>query len=249
MTNLFSSLRTVVKERYALLAPASFVVSNLPGWSDVACVVPISPAMGAKFSQTQITFHAAGRGTGRTKADEILAFIVEGSCTLTVGRRKHALARESFAFLPPGTNFEFNQPGRDTNLLLFQKTYEPLPGHPPPPVLVDQAKDGAGRPFLGDPAARLQALLPETPAFDMAVNIFNYEPGAMLPFVESHIMEHGLLMLAGQGVYRLDNDWHPVQAGDVVWMAPYCPQWFVAMGKTPARYIYYKNVNRAPPLT
>jgi len=249
MTNLFSSLRTVVKERYALLAPASFVVSNLPGWSDVPCVVPISPAMGAKFSQAQITFHAAGRGTGHTGADAMLAFVIEGNCTLTVARRKHALAKESFAFLPPGTNFQFSQPGRDTSLLLFQKTYEPLPGHRPPPVLVGQAGDAPGRPFLGDPAARLQTLLPETPAFDMAVNIFNYEPGAMLPFVESHIMEHGLLMLAGQGVYRLDNDWHPVQKGDVIWMAPYCPQWFVAMGKTPARYIYYKNVNRAPPLT
>jgi (S)-ureidoglycine aminohydrolase len=53
-------------------------------------------------------------------------------------------------------------------------------------------------------------------------------------------------MLAGQGVYRLDSDWHPVQAGDVIWMAPYCPQWFVAMGPAPASYIYYKDVNRAP---
>jgi (S)-ureidoglycine aminohydrolase len=29
-------------------------------------------------------------------------------------------------------------------------------------------------------------------------------------------------------------------------MAAYCPQWFVAMGKTPARYLYYKDVNRDP---
>ena len=53
-------------------------------------------------------------------------------------------------------------------------------------------------------------------------------------------------MLRGQGVYRLDADYHPVQAGDVIWMASYCPQWFVAMGRTPASYIYYKDVNRAP---
>ena len=90
----------------------------------------------------------------------------------------------------------------------------------------------------------MQALLPTGPAFDMAVNIFTYQPGATLPFVETHIMEHGLLMLKGQGIYRLDADWHPVQAGDVIWMAPYCPQWFVAMGPTLASYIYYKDVNR-----
>jgi (S)-ureidoglycine aminohydrolase len=29
-------------------------------------------------------------------------------------------------------------------------------------------------------------------------------------------------------------------------MAPYCPQWFVAIGKEPASYIYYKDVNRDP---
>jgi (S)-ureidoglycine aminohydrolase len=29
-------------------------------------------------------------------------------------------------------------------------------------------------------------------------------------------------------------------------MAPYCPQWFVACGRKPASYIYYKDVNRAP---
>jgi (S)-ureidoglycine aminohydrolase len=29
-------------------------------------------------------------------------------------------------------------------------------------------------------------------------------------------------------------------------MAPFCPQWFVAMGKGPASYLYYKDVNRDP---
>jgi len=92
----------------------------------------------------------------------------------------------------------------------------------------------------------LQMLLPDNPAFDMAVNIFTFQPGAAPPFVDSHIMEHGSLMLNGQGIYRLESDWYPVQAGDVVWMAPYCPQWFVAMGKTPASFIYFEDVNRDP---
>ena len=80
----------------------------------------------------------------------------------------------------------------------------------------------------------------------MAVNIFKYAPGATLPFVETHVMEHGLLMLAGEGIYRLEDRWYPVRAGDAIWMAPYCPQWFVATGKAPASYIYYKDVNRWP---
>ena len=97
---------------------------------------------------------------------------------------------------------------------------------------------------MGDEDARLKTLLPIAPEFDMAVNIFTYQPGATLPQVEIHVMEHGLMMLAGQGVYRLSNDYFPVAAGDVIWMASYCPQWFVAMGKTAASYIYYKDIHR-----
>jgi len=92
----------------------------------------------------------------------------------------------------------------------------------------------------------LKTLLPQELSFDLAVNLFTYQPGATLPMVEVHVMEHGLLMLEGQGVYRLGDAWYPVQKGDVIWMAPYCPQWFVSMGKSQARYLYYKDVNRDP---
>src|SRR6185295_4993951 len=144
------------------------------------------------------------------------------------------------------TDFHFSKAGKGTQLLVFQKHYQALAGTKPPGVLVGREKEVAGQPFLGNDDARLQVLLPDQPEFDLAVNIFTYQPGATLPFVETHIMEHGLLMLKGQGIYRLDADYYPVTAGDVIWMASYCPQWFVAMGKTPASYIYYKDVNRSP---
>jgi (S)-ureidoglycine aminohydrolase len=246
MTHLFGSSRNVVKERYALLTPAGFVAVPLPGWTDAACVVLISPAMGARFSQMLITLSKTGRGSGDTGETELVAYVLDGSCRLSVSGDKQQLVSGSYAFIPPEKNFDFSNADENTRLLIFQKKYEPLPKTPKPEFLVDQADDHPGLPFLGDPDARLQTLLPDTPSFDMAVNIFTYQPGATLPMVETHVMEHGLLMLAGQGIYRLDSDWHPVQAGDVIWMAPYCPQWFVAMGKAPASYIYYKDVNRAP---
>ncbi len=59
-------------------------------------------------------------------------------------------------------------------------------------------------------------------------------------------MEHGLLMLEGQGIYRLGDRWYPVAAGDFIWMAPYCLQWFGALGKVPAKYLIYKPWNRHP---
>jgi (S)-ureidoglycine aminohydrolase len=57
-------------------------------------------------------------------------------------------------------------------------------------------------------------------------------------------MEHGLYFLQGKGIYFLGDDWMEVQADDFIWMGPYCPQSFYATGPAPARYLYYKNVNR-----
>jgi (S)-ureidoglycine aminohydrolase len=90
--------------------------------------------------------------------------------------------------------------------------------------------------------------MPASHSFDFAVNTMTYEPGAALPQVEVHYMEHGLLMLEGEGIYLLGDQWHVVQAGDFIWMAPYCPQWFVATGSVPAKYLIYKNFNRKPAL-
>ena len=70
--------------------------------------------------------------------------------------------------------------------------------------------------------------MPDGPAYDFAVNTMTYDPGAALSMVEIHVMEHGLLMLEGGGIYRLGDSWYPVEAGDFIWMAPYCPQWFGA---------------------
>ena len=99
---------------------------------------------------------------------------------------------------------------------------------------------------MGDPDLIVRSLLPDTMAFDFAVNTMTYQPGAALSMVEVHVMEHGLLMLEGGGIYRLDEDWYPVTAGDFIWMGPYCPQWFGAIGKSPAKYLIYKDWNRHP---
>jgi (S)-ureidoglycine aminohydrolase len=245
MNELFGTTRTVVKSRYALLTPDGFVPAQLPGWKKVTAIVQISPAMGAKFSQLHITFGEDGTGEGETGALEFFVCVLEGSCTVKTGVKKHSVAAGGFLFIPLQTDFHFSgQEG--SRVLIFQKVFEPVRGVEPPGVIVGHEREVAGKPFLGNDGARLQVLLPEDPAFDMAVNVFTYQPGATLPFVETHVMEHGLLMLRGQGVYRLDADWHPVTTGDAIWMAPYCPQWFVAMGPTPTSYIYYKDVNRTP---
>ena len=242
MNHPLGSTRTVIKPNYALISPDSRVTSVLPGWTNCTASVQISAAMGAGLTQLIVDVPNNGAATGATGADQVFFFVVSGGIVLN-GRK---LGAERFAFLPPGTKFELKGAAKKSQLLIFQKCYEPLDGQATPaPIFGDTAKVKATD-FLGDPNARLQTLLPDTLAFDMAINVFTYDPGATLPFVESHIMEHGMLFLAGAGVYRLGADWYPVQTGDAIWIAPYCEQWFVAMGKTQARYIYYKDVNRSP---
>jgi (S)-ureidoglycine aminohydrolase len=242
---LFGHTRDVVKERYALRTPSGFVPSCLPGWRDCKAIVQISPAMGSRFCQFEITLLKNGEGRGHTSFHEMAVYVIEGQCAANLAGVNYTLRAGGFSFVPPGTDFIFSAT-KEARLLIFEKVFEPLSGCQTPAVLVGDAAKVPGQPFLGNKDARLQVLLPDDARFDMAMNIFTYQPGATLPFVESHVMEHGLLMLAGQGVYRLDADWHPVQAGDVIWMAPFCPQWFVAMGTEPASYIYYKDVNRVP---
>ena len=234
--------RNVIRPTYALITPDGYVASVLPGWRDATINVLISAALGARFSQYLVTLHAGGSGAGDTGDTEWFVYVVDGAITLN----DRALARGGFAFLPPGSAYDVAGGRADARLLVFVRIYEPLAGHDAPAAFTGHEDEIAETPFLGDPHARLKVLIPDTPGADMAVNVFTYDPGATLPFVETHVMEHGMLFLAGGGVYRLDADWHPVTQGDAIWIAPYCPQWFIAAGPGPARYIYYKDVNRTP---
>jgi (S)-ureidoglycine aminohydrolase len=246
MAELFGHTRAHVGPRHALITADNHVSSSIPGITGAAAVVLVSPAMGARVAQILVTFEAGGAARVGPSDIQTFGFVMGGAATVSIDGEKHPLREGGFFFCPAGSEWSLASPRKGTKLTLFQKKYAPVDGAKAPrPLFGDEGKM-KGTPFLGDPAANLQVLLPDEPGFDMAVNLFAYQPGGHLPFVEVHIMEHGLVMLSGEGVYRLEDSWYPVRAGDAIWMAPYCAQWFVAMGKVPARYLYYKDVNRAP---
>jgi (S)-ureidoglycine aminohydrolase len=130
--------------------------------------------------------------------------------------------------------------------VLIEKPYQAAVGTGMPRIIVGNEETIASVPLMGDNALRVRSLMPDSPACDFAVNTMTYEPGAALSMVEIHVMEHGLLMLEGGGIYKLGKSWYPVEAGDFIWMAPYCPQWFGALGKRPAKYLIYKDWRRHP---
>ena len=241
----FGTTRTRLARDHALIAPDSFVRSDLPGWTETQGVILIAPAMGAKFVQYLAEMAPGATSGAPANGVERVVFILDGEVVLTTNGVEHVLVGGGFAYVPPDVEGSLRA-SRAARLNVFEKRYARRPGVEAPGLVVGSEHDVEGLPFLGDPAARLQTLLPIAPGSDLAVNIFTYDPGATLPMVESHVMEHGLLMLSGHGVYRLSDAWYPVREGDVIWMASYCPQWFVAMGKSSARYLYYKDVNRDP---
>jgi len=246
MTELFGTTRDAVKGRYALLTPGGLVPSQLPGWEKAVCHVLISPALGARFSQLLITLEKDGQCAGNTGANQYFVYVLEGAASVLLAARKHRLEAGGYAYLPSGQDVQIASGAAATRLLIFQKEYQPLPGVAKPAGFAGHEREVRGQPFRGNEDLRLQALLPANPGFDLAVNVLTCPPGAALPVVEAPVMERGWMILRGQGVCRLEADWHPVQAGDVIWTAPYCPQWFVAMGKTPASCICYQDVNRDP---
>lgn len=240
--DVFGHTRSRYSGDYALITPDTHVPSPLIGWTNATAVFHITPEMGARFMQYTAMLEAGSKSASPGDGIERFIYVSEGSCELQLDG-KHTLNAGCYAFIPVDVEHEISST-QDCKLIVFEKPYQPHPDFDDPkPVIGDVAKvDGAA--FMGDEDAQLQTLLPIEPEFDMAVNIFTYQPGATLPQVEIHVMEHGLQMLAGQGVYRLSDDYYPVAADDVIWMASFCPQWFVAMGKTPASYIYYKDIHR-----
>ncbi len=229
-----------------MIGPDSHVVSPLFGWQETEGIVLISNAMagdqrGPRFAQYLVHGSENAVTTQAAEGVQRVVYVLEGNIAFD----GETLEPDSYLYLPAEDQYELK--ALDGSLLLvFEKRYEVLQGVAPPKRIVGHLRDMKPEPFMGDDQAMLGALLPTELPFDMAVNVFTFQPGTALPLVETHIMEHGLYMKEGQGIYRLADSWYPVQKGDTIWMGSYCPQWFVAMGRTQATYIYYKDIHRDP---
>jgi (S)-ureidoglycine aminohydrolase len=172
-------------------------------------------------------------------------YVLAGAVDLATGASFQSIDPGGFAYLPEGLAHTLTARSA-ARLAVVEKPYQPLEGTAAPGMLAGSESNVVSVALMGDSDLLVRSLLPDGPAFDFAVNTMTYQPGASLSMVEIHVMEHGLLMLEGGGIYRLGDAWYPVTAGDFIWMAPFCPQWFGALGKRPAKYLIYKDWNRHP---
>lgn len=232
--------RSIIRPDHLLQTPETFVRTAFPGMSKAVAIVHIAPRLGANFTQYTLEFEQGG--SVPSSSFERFVYVMEGELDCGSGT---PLGSSDFCYIPAGEErvLKALSPAKAA---VFEKDYVAVPGINAPAFYSGSEKNIAPVLLGGDPGLEVRCMVPDEPAFDLAVNTMIYQPGATLPGIEIHIMEHGLLMLEGGGIYRLNDSFYPVAAGDFIWMAPYCPQWFGALGKTPSKYLIYKDWNRHP---
>jgi len=256
--NTMVTSRVLMRDKYAII-PASVLVnitsSNLPYWQNTRCWVLTTPDMGygCHFAQYMVYTDVNGGSDEPEFEDgvESFLFVCEGNLTLGFEQEKHQMTSGGFAYIPPNKHWSIRNSGENlAKFLWLRKQYEPIRGLTPS-MFIGNENDVPQVTIEGfDGKGRSQYLFPQGDmAYDMCINLNNWDPGALIPVVETHVMEHGLYMLQGQGMYLLNDEWYEVCGGDYIWMAPFCPQTFYCGGSTTGRYLLYKNVNRQFPIS
>ncbi len=235
--------RSSQQANHLVLTADTFVRTTLPGMKACSAIVHVSPALGAGFTQYTAEFEAGGE-LGGTPAQRVL-FVIEGGVNVELSGKSSKLDARGYAFVPQGLHHRVVA-AKVSRLTVIEKFYQALDSVASPHLIISNEDAVSSHALADDPSLQVKCLLPDEMSFDCAVNTMVYQPGASLSMVEMHVMEHGLIMLEGGGIYRLGDSWYPVMAGDFIWMGPWCPQWFGAIGKVPAKYLIYKDWNRHP---
>ena len=250
--------RARFNEAYVVLPRGSItdiVTSWLPFWDDTRLWVLARPLSGFAETFSQYVVEVApGGGSDRPETDpeaESVLFVMAGGLRLSIQGRPHELEEGGYAYLPPGCSWTARSNGSmPAQFHWLRKAYQRLEGIDVPEPFVTNERDVVPLEMPGTNGAwaTTRFVDPADMRHDMHVNIVTFAPGASIPFPETHVMEHGLYILQGKGMYLLNEDWVEVEAGDFLWLRAFCPQACYAGGPEPFRYLLYKDVNRHMPL-
>lgn len=246
--------RAVFTEAYAVIPRGCFsdiVTSLLPGWRKTRLWMIARPMSGFSetFSQYVVEIQPGG-GSDAPDNDpqaQSVLFVTHGLMTLTIDGQGHELDAGSYAYLPAGAQWTLLAEGKEpARFHWIRKIWEPAPGVTRPDAFVTNEADlkPNAMPDTQGRWATTRFVDPDDLRHDMHVNIVTFQPGGVIPFEETHVMEHGLYVLQGKAAYKLNTDWVEVEAGDFMWLRAYCPQACYAAGPEPFRYLLYKDVNR-----
>lgn len=250
--------RAVFTDAYAVIPKGvmtDIVTSRFPFWEKTRGWVLARPLTGFAETFSQIIMEIApGGGSQKPEMDpcaEAVLFVLEGKAELVISGKRHDLRPGSYVYLPPQSDWTIDNPSdKVCSFQWVRKAYEAVEGLAAPEAFVTHEEDNkpGSMPDTDDRWATTMFVDPADLRHDMHVNIVALEPGAVIPFAETHVMEHGLYVLEGKAVYRLNQDWVEVEAGDFMWLRAFCPQACYAGGPGRFRYLLYKDVNRHMPL-
>ena len=244
--------RAMFTESFAFIPKGCFsdiVTSYLPHWRATKLWLIARPMTGFSETFSQYVMQVeAGGGSDLPDADaeaEHFLFITAGALDLTINGQKHSMVAGGYAYLPPATTWTIKA-SQTAHFHWIRKRYQMVAGVDIPPAFVTHEKD---HPLVTMPDTNgvwgtTRFVDPADIRHDAHVNIVTFQPGGVIPFEETHVMEHGLFVLQGKAVYKLNQTWVEVEAGDFMWLRAYCPQACYAAGPEPFRYLLYKDVNR-----
>ena len=248
--------RAVMTEAYAIIPRRVFtdiVTSPLPFWDGMRMWVIARPLSGFAETFSQYIVEVSPKGGSEKpetdKAAEAVLFVVEGEMDITIEGEKHHMTEGGYAFLPPGCHWTIrNNEDKIVKFHWIRKAYQAVEGLDAPEAFVTNENDiePTKMPDL-DVWSTTRFVDAADMRHDMHVTIVTFQPGGVIPFDETHVMEHGLYVLEGKAVYHLNQDWVEVEAGDFMWLRAFCPQSCYAGGPGPFRYLLYKDVNRHMP--
>ncbi len=248
------SRRAVFTEAYTVIPKTvmtDIVVTKFPHWVGQRAWIVARPLTG--FAETfveQIVELEPGGGSDRPEPDrraEGVLFVTGGEGELTLGGNIFSLSPGSYVYIAPGASWVlWNKAETPMSFVWIRKRYQAVEGLALPQSFVTREQDVPVSPMpQSNGTWGTQAFVsPDDLSHDMHVNIVTFEPGGVIAFAETHVMEHGLYVIEGKGVYRLNTDWVEVEAGDFMWLRAFCPQACYAGGPGRFRYLLYKDVNR-----
>ena len=246
--------RAMFTEAYVVIprrTNTDIVSSALPFWMGMRMWVLARPLSGfsESFSHYVVELEPSG-GSKHPETDkgaEAVLFVVKGAISLRVDQREFYMSEGGYAYIPAGVDWQiFNREQNKACFHWIRKSYVGLEFIESPEIFVVNERDIApiSMPDTDDKWSTTRFVDPSDMRHDMHVNIVTFQPGGLIPFAETHVMEHGLYVLEGKAVYRLNQDWVEVEAGDYIWLRAFCPQACYAAGPDPFRYLLYKDVNR-----
>jgi len=251
--------KAIFTTAYALIprdVMTDIVTSYLPHWQATRLWVIARPMSGFAETFSHYIMEVGPGGGSSTPDDDITAqsvlFVVAGEATLEIDGSRHDLAAGGYAYIPAGAAWQLAN-NADNNAVFhwIRKRYQPVEGVPAPTAFVTSDAENAPieMPDCDGVWSTTRFVDPTDLRHDMHVNIVTFLPGGVIPFAETHVMEHGLYVLQGTASYRLNDDWVDVEPGDYMWLRAFCPQACIATGDEPFRYLLYKDVNRHMPLS